>query len=46
VLVDSISATYLKGTEIEYLETLEASGFRFNNPNSKNTCGCGKSFSV
>jgi iron-sulfur cluster assembly protein len=44
VLVDSISATYLKGTEIDYLETLEASGFKFNNPNAKTTCGCGKSF--
>lgn len=44
VLVDGISATYLKGCEIDYLETLEASGFKFNNPNAKTTCGCGKSF--
>lgn len=44
VLVDGISGTYLKGCEIDYLETLEASGFKFNNPNAKTTCGCGKSF--
>ena len=46
VLVDNISAMYLEGCEIDYLETLEASGFKFNNPNVKSTCGCGSSFSV
>jgi iron-sulfur cluster assembly accessory protein len=46
ILIDGISGTYLKGTEIDYLETLEASGFKFNNPNIKGTCGCGKSFSA
>lgn len=44
ILVDGISGVYLKGTEVDYLETLEASGFKFNNPNAKTTCGCGKSF--
>ena len=34
---------YLGGCEVDYLETLEASGFKFNNPNVKSTCGCGGS---
>jgi iron-sulfur cluster assembly accessory protein len=36
----------LKGTRIDFLETLEGSGFKFENPNVKSTCGCGSSFSV
>lgn len=44
ILIDGISMTYLDGTEVDYVETLEASGFKFNNPNAKTTCGCGKSF--
>jgi iron-sulfur cluster assembly accessory protein len=44
VIVDNISAMYLEGCEVDYLETLEASGFKFNNPNVKSTCGCGSSF--
>jgi iron-sulfur cluster assembly accessory protein len=46
VLVDSVSNMYLDGCEVDYVETLEASGFKFNNPNVKSTCGCGSSFSV
>jgi iron-sulfur cluster assembly accessory protein len=46
VLVDNISGMYLDGCEIDYVETLEASGFKFNNPNVKSTCGCGSSFSA
>jgi iron-sulfur cluster assembly protein len=46
VFVDQISAQYLKGTEIDYVETLEGSGFKFTNPNMRTTCGCGSSFSV
>lgn len=46
VLIDATSAMFLKGVTIDYLETLEASGFKFENPNSKSTCGCGKSFSA
>lgn len=46
ILVDGTSAMYLKGCEIDYLETLDASGFKFNNPNVKSTCGCGSSFSA
>ncbi len=46
VLVDQMSEMYLDGIEIDYIETLEGAGFKFNNPNVKSTCGCGSSFSV
>ncbi len=46
VFVDQASLMYLKGTKIDYVETLEGSGFKFENPNVKTTCGCGSSFSV
>jgi iron-sulfur cluster assembly accessory protein len=46
VLVDGVSVMYLDGCEVDYLETLEAAGFKFNNPNVKSTCGCGSSFQV
>lgn len=44
VIVDDMSAMYLDGCTVDYVETLEASGFKFDNPNVKNTCGCGQSF--
>ena len=46
VLVDQMSEMYLDGIEVDYIETLEGAGFKFNNPNVKSTCGCGSSFSV
>ena len=46
VFVDQASMLYLNGTEVDYVETLEGAGFKFNNPNVKTTCGCGSSFSV
>lgn len=46
VFVDQASLMYLKGTRIDYVETMEGSGFKFDNPNVKSTCGCGSSFSV
>ena len=46
VLVDQMSEMYLDGVSIDYIETLEGAGFKFNNPNVKSTCGCGSSFSV
>jgi iron-sulfur cluster assembly protein len=46
VLVDQMSEMYLDGISIDYIETIEGSGFKFNNPNVKSTCGCGSSFSV
>ena len=46
VYVDSTSLMYLQGVNIDYLETLEGAGFKFDNPNVKSTCGCGSSFNV
>lgn len=46
VIVDTKSLLYLTGTELEYKETLMQSGFVFQNPNVKRTCGCGSSFGV
>ena len=46
VVVDQMSLMYLMGTEIDYIESLQGAGFKFNNPNVKSTCGCGSSFSV
>ncbi|MEK7545485.1 MAG: iron-sulfur cluster assembly accessory protein [Patescibacteria group bacterium] len=45
VLVDSMSLMYLAGTELDYVDGLNGTGFTFNNPNVKSTCGCGSSFS-
>ena len=44
--IDPLSFQYLDGTEIDYVEGLHGSGFKFNNPNVKGTCGCGSSFSA
>jgi len=46
VFVDATSLMYLQGCVVDYIETLEAAGFKFENPNVKSTCGCGSSFSV
>ncbi len=46
MLCDQMSLMYLMGTEVDYVESLQGSGFKFNNPNEKSTCGCGSSFSV
>jgi iron-sulfur cluster assembly protein len=46
VFVDQASLLYLDGAEVDYVETLEGSGFKFSNPNVKSTCGCGSSFSA
>jgi iron-sulfur cluster assembly accessory protein len=44
VVVDKKSAPYLEGAEIDYEDTIQASGFQINNPNASNTCACGDSF--
>ncbi|MBI1798505.1 MAG: iron-sulfur cluster assembly accessory protein [Candidatus Eisenbacteria bacterium] len=44
VLVDAESAPLLEGVNIDYVETLQASGFTISNPNAARGCGCGKSF--
>ena len=46
VYVDATSIMYLNGCVVDYVETLEGAGFKFENPNVKSTCGCGSSFSV
>ena len=46
VFVDQASMLYLDGAEVDYVESFEGSGFKFNNPNVKSTCGCGSSFSA
>lgn len=46
VFIDQASLLYLDGAQADFVETLEGSGFKFNNPNVKSTCGCGSSFSA
>ena len=44
VVTDRMSAPYLTGASIDYLDTLERSGFTIDNPNAKGSCACGESF--
>ena len=44
VIVDEKSALYLVGTTLDFVDTLQESGFKMVNPNAKTTCGCGESF--
>ena len=44
--IDSRSHLYLDGTEIDYVDDIMGSGFKFNNPNATGSCGCGESFQV
>jgi iron-sulfur cluster assembly accessory protein len=44
VVVDEKSALYLVGTTLDFVDTLQESGFKMINPQAKNTCGCGESF--
>ena len=46
VFVDKQSLLYMDGAEVDYVEGLHGAGFKFNNPNSTGSCGCGSSFSV
>ncbi|MAI08497.1 MAG: iron-sulfur cluster insertion protein ErpA [Magnetococcales bacterium] len=46
VVIDVMSFSYLKGSTIDFEETLEASQFIVNNPNATTSCGCGSSFSL
>jgi iron-sulfur cluster assembly protein len=46
VVVDPFSAPYLKGSTVDYLETIQESGFKIDNPNAVASCGCGHSFQV
>ncbi len=46
IIVDAKSLVYLDGTELDYQREGLQEGFQFNNPNVKETCGCGESFVV
>ena len=46
VVVDPFSAPYLRGAEIDFVNGLQESGFKVNNPNVVSACGCGHSFQV
>ncbi len=44
VRVDKMSAPYLRGTKIDWVDSLQGAGFSIDNPNAQNTCACGDSF--
>jgi len=44
LLVDETSAPLLQGVTVDFVESMEGSGFTFVNPNASSSCGCGKSF--
>ncbi len=46
VYLDPMSAMYLQGVTVDYVVGLQGAGFKFINPNAKNTCGCGQSFTA
>lgn len=46
IIVDEKSALYLVGTRLDFVDTLQESGFKIDNPNASNTCGCGQSFAA
>ena len=46
LLVDPISARYLRGAEVDFVDNVTGGGFTIKNPQATSTCGCGSSFSV
>ena len=46
ILIDPKSLPYIDGTELDFVREGLNEGFRFNNPNEKNRCGCGESFNI
>ena len=46
VILDEKSALYLVGTTLDFVDTLQESGFKIQNPNATSTCGCGDSFAA
>ncbi|MGH6739510.1 MAG: HesB/IscA family protein, partial [Bradyrhizobium sp.] len=46
VFVDPFSAQYLSGVTIDYVTSMQGSGFTFENPNATGGCGCGSSFTA
>lgn len=46
ITTDALSSKYLLGTEVDYVTSVTGAGFKFLNPNAKQSCGCGTSFST
>src|SRR5213594_3840163 len=46
LFVDPVSIAYLKGAEVDFVDTVTGGGFTIKNPNATSTCGCGQSFGV
>ena len=46
VVVDPFSAQYLRGTVVDFSDSLTSGGFKISNPNARQSCGCGKSFTA
>ena len=46
LFVDPVSLSYLKGAEVDFVDTITGGGFTIKNPNATSTCGCGQSFNV
>ena len=46
VIVDPKSLIYLNGTTLDYVETFQQRGFKFQNPQQRSECGCGESFTI
>ena len=46
LFVDPVSISYLKGAEVDFVDTVTGGGFTIRNPNAVSTCGCGSSFNV
>ncbi len=46
LIIDEKSALYLAGSTLDFVDSLQESGFKINNPNASNTCGCGQSFAA
>jgi iron-sulfur cluster insertion protein len=46
LFIDPISARYLTGAEVDFVDSVTGGGFTIRNPNAKSTCGCGSSFSA
>jgi len=46
VVVDPFSAQYIRGAQVDFSDSLSAGGFKISNPNARQSCGCGKSFTV
>ena len=46
VLIDPFSAQYMRGATVDFSDSLSSGGFKITNPNARQTCGCGKSFTA